>query len=171
MHSPFTTGFRSSGLAQPSGDRTAIVPDTVAGLDGVQMVFRDGFFVRGMDNINAIIAADVIFGLMHKCVEENARMALDQEDFGRRYSSLQERLDNTKQRLSRVTEQKLERIARRESITNFLRTLQQSDTCISAFDESLWNALAESVTVYTGKKLVFRFRHGMEVEIGLNAKF
>lgn len=109
--------------------------------------------------------ADVILGLMHKCMEEDALMALDQEDFEWRYSSLLERLDNTKQRLSRITEQKLERIARRESITNFLRTLQQNDTCIPEFDESLWNALAESVTVYAGKKLVFRLRNGMRLPL------
>ena len=106
---------------------------------------------------------DVAFELMHKCVEENAQTALDQEDFQRRYEALVVRYEEAKQKFACINDQKLERSARRENIALFLQRLQQSGSCLTEFDESLWNALVETVTVCSEQDITFRFRNGIEL--------
>lgn len=90
---------------------------------------------------------EVVVGLLHKCVEENAQSALDQIEYQQRYSSLVEHFENAKNELREIDDERLERSARRENIEAFIRTLENSDGLITEFDEELRIATVETVTV------------------------
>lgn len=107
---------------------------------------------------------EVVAGLLHKCVEENAHSALDQKEYQERYSSLVERYENAKNGLREIDSERLERSARRENIEVFIRTLESSDGLITEFDEELWVATVESVTVHTGQDITFTFKDGTELD-------
>ncbi|MEG1550610.1 MAG: hypothetical protein RR395_09330, partial [Ruthenibacterium sp.] len=59
--------------------------------------------------------------------------------------------------------QKADQISQKEKTAQFLETLRQADDCIAEYDDSKWNILLESVTVYTKERLLFKFKDGTEV--------
>lgn len=106
----------------------------------------------------------VVMGLIHKCVEENANSAIDQEEYQERYNGLAERYEAAKKRLDAIVNEKQARTAKRESISLFLTGLRQRDGLIGTFDEELWCATVDKVTVYSTNDLIFTFKNGTEIE-------
>lgn len=69
-----------------------------------------------------------------------------------------------KNNLIEIEDKRLERNAKRESIRGFIWTLEQSDTLLSEFDESLWNATVEVIIVHLDPDITFEFRDGMKLD-------
>lgn len=53
------------------------------------------------------------------------------------------------------------------SARSCLFALQELDLLQVQFSDALWNATVERVTVYADERLVFRFRNGAELEVGM----
>jgi hypothetical protein len=53
---------------------------------------------------------------------------------------------------------------RRRKIERFIETVKDLPELITEFDESLWAALIDSMTVYSKDRIVFRLTCGMEIE-------
>ena len=51
-----------------------------------------------------------------------------------------------------------------EKIERFIETVKDLPELITEFDESLWAALVDSMTVYAKDRIVFRLTCGMEIE-------
>ena len=47
----------------------------------------------------------------------------------------------------------------------FIETVKDLPDLITEFDESLWAALVDSMTVYAKDRIVFRLTCGMEIEV------
>jgi site-specific DNA recombinase len=115
------------------------------------------------ENEKLLAERAIVLELMQKGVDENAHSALDQADYIRRYSALEERYETVKTGLAEISDEVLERTAKRENIAAFLKTLEHSGTLLTEFDEALWNATVESVTVHSEHELSFVFKDGSEV--------
>ena len=61
-------------------------------------------------------------------------------------------------------EEILEKKVRRERIEQFLDTLRRSGNLVTEFDDGMWNALIERLTVYSYARVVFTFKDGTKVE-------
>lgn len=109
--------------------------------------------------------SEVVAGLIQKAVEENARKAMDQGEFNKRYTSLCERYEGARNRLVEIDDIRLERGAKRTKIALFLEELEKHEDLVTEFDEELWYTTVDFVTVYEDKRMVFTFRDGNEVEI------
>jgi hypothetical protein len=107
---------------------------------------------------------EVVVGLLHKCVEENARSSLDQQEYQKRYIALIERYETAKYGLESIKNKRLERTAKRESIEIFIQRLKQSNRLLEEFDEGLWNAVIERVNVHAEHKVTFVFKDGLELD-------
>jgi site-specific DNA recombinase len=105
---------------------------------------------------------EVVFDLMRKCVEENVQSTLDQAEYQLRYSSLAERYENLKKKMDEIDDERLERKAKHENIGAFIRTLELNNKFITEFDEELWIAAVEMVTVYFEHDIAFTFKDGLE---------
>ncbi|WP_443717162.1 hypothetical protein [Ruminococcus sp.] len=46
-----------------------------------------------------------------------------------------------------------------------LLTLKKTDSVLETFDESVWNAVLENLTVFHDGSLVFLFRDGTEIKV------
>lgn len=57
--------------------------------------------------------------MLQKCVDENAREALDQEEYKRRYSALVKRYEEARNRIGEISNQTSARRAKREKIAEF----------------------------------------------------
>jgi len=106
----------------------------------------------------------VVMELIRKCVDENAHSAMDQGEYQERYNGLVTRYEAAKKRLDTIADEKQARVAKRENITRFLDDLRRRDGIIEGFDEELWYATVETVTVSFSRELTFVFKNGAEIK-------
>lgn len=100
--------------------------------------------------------------LMQSAITENARVALDQDEYTERYNGLVERFDKAKERYAVVCELITERTAKREQIELYLSELSRLDLII-AFHDDVWLSMIDYITVNDAEDITFRFKDGTEV--------
>jgi hypothetical protein len=105
---------------------------------------------------------NVISGLSRKLISENAHVALSQDEFNKRNSGYLERHRITMDRISELEGVKRERMNHVTVIDGFIRELQMRPLVIDEFDERLWLAAVEKVTIGVDGRMVFGFR-GIEI--------
>lgn len=103
---------------------------------------------------------DIVAELIRKSVAENAASLQDQEAYLERYQGLKARNEAATQRLKQIEDQRAESKQRRLKMLEFIRMLENSDGLLMDFDEGLWNATAEAVTVQVDGSMAFRWRNG-----------
>ena len=64
-----------------------------------------------------------------------------------------------------VIEQIDQIMIRRRKIERFIETVKDLPELTTEFDESLWAALVDSMTVYAKARIVFRLTCGMEIDV------
>lgn len=102
---------------------------------------------------------EILASLMKKAIDENARTEQSQTVFQQRIDELQARAVAPTARLKEIDGIRVERRARQKGLNEFLYWLENAGPVVE-FDESLWNAIVESVTVQPDGNLRFRFRDG-----------
>lgn len=108
---------------------------------------------------------EVVAGLTKRCVDENSRSALDQEEYLARYNGLVERYDQAKAQVAVLEKKRSERMAKAHAIGEFICELSDRDETLTHFDERLWREVIDVVTVYRDSSLVFRFQNGTEIKV------
>jgi chromosome segregation ATPase len=86
----------------------------------------------------------VVSDLLQKCIEENARYALDQAEYKERYDGLTSRYEAATARLDEVSGLIMDKRVRLESLEAFIKVLKKQDGLITEFDEQLWYSLMDS---------------------------
>ena len=100
--------------------------------------------------------------LIQKCVDDNARTALNQSQYRKKYDSLVARFEKAKKRMQEIDGIKRDREARRLQTDHFMRELKKQDSLIAEFDEKLWFTLIDRITVYSETDIRFTFKNGTE---------
>lgn len=108
---------------------------------------------------------EIVSELIRRCVEENAHSAMDQEEYYRRYNGLVVRYEKAKDRLDKVKGIYQNRRIKRVQLDDFLSRLLQSGVFLTEFDESLWYAVIDKVTVYAGDDVHFTFKNGTVIKV------
>lgn len=106
---------------------------------------------------------EVVVELTDRCVSENARIALDQDEYTERYNGLVERYEKTKAEFDEVTRAIADKEARKKLMEQFLRTIEEQEP-ITKFDERLWASLVDYVTVYSEKDIRVTFKDGTKIQ-------
>lgn len=107
---------------------------------------------------------EVVAELTRKYIMENSMTVQNQEEYNVHYNALVERYEKAKAKAVSLQQQKEERLAKRDLIGGFMSELVQRKELLTEFDEKLWIALVERVTVFQDWRFVFTFRDGTEVE-------
>ena len=102
--------------------------------------------------------------LIKQCVAENARTALDQTEYQKKYSGLAERFNRAKERISETGRAITERQAKRERAGRFVPRLEKLDGPLTAFREDDWYSLVDYATVYSREDIHFTFKNGMQIK-------
>ena len=105
----------------------------------------------------------VIAGMMRKCIDENARSALDQGNYLERYSSLAKRHETTYAKYRSLEAQREERLNQASQIGGFLFELMERVEPLEKFDDRLWLVTIDKVIAYPDGHLGFKFQNGMEI--------
>ncbi len=90
-------------------------------------------------------------------MNENARIALEQTEYQKKYDGLADRFDRIKERLETVGSAITERMAKREKTERFLTELEKRDGPLTEFNEENWYSLVEYATVYSREDIRFTY--------------
>ena len=107
---------------------------------------------------------DVVTELTHRCISENAQSAQNQQEYTARYNSLVERYEKAKTQLEQLRATKTAREAQAKAIGAFMFEVQELNA-FTEFDEKLWLAVIDKVTVHTNGRMTFRFRSGTKIDV------
>ena len=108
---------------------------------------------------------EVVEGLLRRLIAENARNAMDQEEYTRRETALQERYEAAQREITILEKQCNEQKVRREQLSAFLDIVEKQQDLLEEFDEHLWRMTVETVTIYSKEKMVFRFKGGVTLKL------
>jgi len=105
---------------------------------------------------------EVVEGLVKQAIYSNSREAVDQTEWVERNDGYLKRHTEATARLEELNQQKTERLGRSKTIEVFINNLERSKQAITEFDESLWAAVVDTVSVGEDGKLAFTFKNGVQ---------
>lgn len=100
---------------------------------------------------------------VQQLIAENARVAQDQKEYGRKYNELVIRYEETKKKYDQVCAAMKRRTARSRQLESFIKDLQEQEL-IKTFDERLWCSLVDFITVYSKEDIRVTFKDGTEIK-------
>lgn len=105
----------------------------------------------------------VLVEMTQSIINENARVAQNQDEYQKRYDGLVKRYDEAKARYDEVVTAISEKEAKGEQLAGFIRTLRSQEGVLKDFDSSLWGSMVDFMTVGRDKKMTVTFRDGSEI--------
>ncbi len=141
------------------GDRNGLIEDCRL----AQSVLCD---TSGIDVQLAEVRSEleVVAELSRKAIYENARTAMSQNEWSERNNSYLERHRQALKRLEELEVQKRKRLGKGKILEGFIRDIQNRELAITEFDEKLWLAVIDKVTVGRDGSMTFLFKNGSKVE-------
>ena len=108
---------------------------------------------------------NIIVEQMPTAIAENSRMALDQNEYERRYADLTERYNIIKSEYDKISQQIESKKAKRELFKGFIHPcVGKAGGFGRRIDEGLWSSLVQEVVVNVKDDIRFIFRNGFEIE-------
>ena len=107
----------------------------------------------------------VLIQMTQDIIEENARVAQDQESYQRRYSELIERYEDAKSKRDTAASRISAQETKRTRLNKMVKELRKKDGAIDEFDESLWCCLIDHVEISRRKDMKFVFQDGTEITV------
>jgi hypothetical protein len=101
---------------------------------------------------------EVIAGLSRKAIADNAHVVQNQIEFNERTNGYLERHRVLVDQVAELENTKRERMSRGRVIDGFIRELKTRPLVIDEFDERLWMAVVEKITIGVDGGMVFGFR-------------
>lgn len=104
-----------------------------------------------------------ISDLVDNCVQENATVSQQQDEYEKRYSALEQRYNETLAKLQKINNQKTDLKNQERVYRLFLNSLEKQPTFMKEWSDTPWITLLEEAVVHKGKKITFRFKDGTEI--------
>ena len=106
----------------------------------------------------------LVSDMVQQCIQENARIALDQTDYQKRYSTtLTDRFEKAKTRLETVMDELQQLQTKRAEIDAFLKAFKQLPDALTEFFQESWHSLVDFATVYGVDDIRFTFKNGQKI--------
>ncbi len=108
---------------------------------------------------------DVLEALMRKAVMENGETAQDQEAYAKRYDGYVVKYAQLKKRYADTQAERQSRQHKAQTLDGMIEGLRDAEPVAIGFDEKLWNATVDHVTVQRDDSMVFTMRDGREITV------
>lgn len=108
---------------------------------------------------------EIIVGLIEKCVNENAHVAMDQAAYNNRYNALVGKYTAAEENHNKLLNSKARKADQANEIRTFMKVLEETSCAITEFDEKLWFQLVLHIIAKADGTLVFVFRDGTEITV------
>ena len=106
----------------------------------------------------------VVSDMVQQAIQENARTALNQTEYQKRYDSLVQRFDRAKTRLEEVTAEIQEKQTASANMGTFLNAFEQMPDSLTEFSLESWHSMVDFATVYSIDDIRFTFKNGQEIK-------
>ena len=97
--------------------------------------------------------------IVNQCINENAKLVQNQDEYEEKYTQLVNRFNTTQNELDKVKEEILENESRKDGILDFINQLQEQEL-LTEFDEQVWRSMVKDMTVFEGNRVEFQFLDG-----------
>ena len=101
--------------------------------------------------------------LIAQCIQENASVAQDQDEYEKRYNALCARADDLKTKHDLLAAQIEDRSTRKGAIEHYLNELLRQPDMVTEFDPITFRVLVERITVQENGTMAIRFKDGTEI--------
>jgi len=108
---------------------------------------------------------EVISEMTHKCIQNNATTAQDQEEYLKHYNTLVEKYDAVAAKVTELETKRDLRKGRAENFKMFIRMFQKIQGTLSEFDNDIWLQSIDVVKVKNDGCITFVFHGGTEIEV------
>jgi len=105
---------------------------------------------------------DNIVAHLRSYIENSSNNTITDTDYAVEYKNLSEQISEIDRSLTAIEGERLECAARLRRIAEFLSTLEQREL-LTEFDEDLWRATVETVTIHSEHEITFKFKNGTEL--------
>ena len=105
--------------------------------------------------------------MIRQTVMQNASASVTEDEYRRRYNDLTDRFRTVEEKHKRLTERRKRMVAESVTIGGMLTELTELEAPPIEFDEKLWHAVVERVTVYNDDRLVYSLKDGSEITVML----
>ena len=129
---------------------------TVAGGGTINGAFLDAGLLDEMS---------ILSDMMQAAISENARVALDQAEYQKRYDDLAERYAAIKEQHDKTAAAIAEMLSAKAATQQFITTLTSLEKPLVEFSPELWGMLLDHATVYADDDIRFTFRNGVEINV------
>lgn len=106
---------------------------------------------------------DSISVLIQKLIDENATVAMSQDEYNEKYDGYAERYNQAKERYDNLQQRKTTLSFEVDIIECFMFEIKALPGLPMEFSDSLWNAMIDKVTVHADGRAVFTFKNGREI--------
>jgi stress response protein YsnF len=98
---------------------------------------------------------------------QNASASVSEEEYRRSYNDLTDRFRAVEEKHKQLTARRNRMEAESVSIGGMLTELEELEAPPIEFDEKLWHAVVDRVTVYNDDRLVYSLKDGSEITVRL----
>lgn len=105
-------------------------------------------------------------GLIDSCIQENARIALNQTAYQEQITALEARLKQTEAKKAEAIAEITRRQAKRQEIDQHFQYLKKLDL-LAEFRDTDWLAMVDHMTVYRKDEVWVTFKDGSKIKAGL----
>ena len=106
---------------------------------------------------------NVLADMMQAAINENARVALDQTEYQKKYDELADRYAEVREKRDTANARISGMLSAKKAAQQFLATLRTLDQPMAEFSPELWGTLLDHATVYATDDVRFTFRNGIEI--------
>lgn len=116
------------------------------------------------DRTRLVVELDTLATAMHNHINQNARVALDQGEYNQQHEAMAARFQKLKRQVDSIDEVLAQQYTQRIGLEGYVHTLEKVKASLARFDAELWATTVDRVIVHSGKRLVFWFKDGCEIE-------
>ena len=132
----------------------------------LRLLQRQSFSIAGLKVEERRLETELnaAYDLVQEDIQRNARVARNQEEYRRHHADLVKRYEEIEQELEKVKAEVQRKQAKGRELGAFIAAIEKLPQTITDFDEALWGAMVDHITVYAKGDLRFTFRDGSEVK-------
>jgi DNA invertase Pin-like site-specific DNA recombinase len=108
---------------------------------------------------------EVVSELTRKSIYENARFAINQDEFYERHKGYMERHRIATERVAELEDQRRNRQNKLLILDRFIREIKTRPFVVEEFDEKLWLAVIDKVIIHDANDIHFTFRDGTVIKV------
>lgn len=105
----------------------------------------------------------IVAGLMTDCINANARIAQQQDEYNQRFQEYESRYHDLQERVEALKRQRTLQIAKVNGIRDYVNTLRSMGSLVR-FNETLWYNTVERLWISPEGTMKFEFRGGPSIE-------